>query len=81
VENCVHPAFEANAATLTADKLVAYGLIPIYLDHSEILVDVVRSAIGICACVRMYRDNFSAGAAFEAVVNSGGLKAEFFGGP
>jgi hypothetical protein len=75
------PVFQANLATLTADKQVAYGLIPKHLDHSQVLVDLVRHAIGICASVRMYRDNFSAGAAFQAVVNSGGLRAEFFGGP
>jgi len=75
------PVFQANSATLTADKQVAHGLIPKYLDHSQILVDTVRHAISMCACVRMYQDNFSAGAAFEAVVNSGGLRAEFFGGP
>ena len=75
------PVFQANLASLTADNQVAYGLIRKHLDHSQILVDLVRHAIGICASVRMYRDNFSAGAAFEAVVNSGGLRAEFFGGP
>jgi len=75
------PVFQANLASLTAAKQVAYGLIPKHLDHSEVLVDTVRRAIGICATVRMYRDNFSPGAAFQAVVNSGGLSAEFFGGP
>jgi len=75
------PVFRANLASLTADNQVAYGLIPKFLDHSEVLVDTVRRAIGICASVRMYRDNFSPGAAFQAVVNSGGLRAEFFGGP
>jgi len=75
------PVFQANLASLTADNQVAYGLIPKHLDHSQVLVDCVRRAIGICATVRMYRDNFSPGAAFEAVVNSGGLRAEFFGEP
>jgi len=75
------PIFQANLASLTAENQVAYGLIPKHLDHSQVLVDTVRRAIGICATVRMYRDNFSPGAAFEAVVNSGGLRAEFFGEP
>jgi hypothetical protein len=73
--------FQANLATLTAERQAAYGLVPEHLAHSQMLVDAVRQAIGICACVRMYRDGCSAGAAFQAVVNSGGLRAEFFGQP
>jgi len=75
-----HPTFQANSATLTAERQVEYGLIPKHLSHSVELVKSVRDAISICASMRVFRDNVTPGAAFAAVVNSGGLRAEFFGG-
>ena len=66
-------------ATLTGDWQVRHGMLPARLRSNEELTRSVRTVLAVSASVRVYRDDLSVHDAFAAVVDSGGLRAVFFG--
>jgi len=69
-------AFQAlQAEVFTGERLVEYGMIPLRLLHSSVLLHWLGMGLGICAAMRMFRDGLLVHDAFDAVVNSNGLSA------
>jgi len=73
-------AFQAAQATgFTGPKLVEYEMIPPRLENTNDLLDFLGIGLVMCAGMRIYRDGLTMDDAFAAVVNSNGLKLEYFG--
>mmetsp|Transcript_88141 Transcript_88141/g.128850 ORF Transcript_88141/g.128850 Transcript_88141/m.128850 type:complete len:122 (-) Transcript_88141:2066-2431(-) len=67
--------------TLTDTNLAEYGMIPARLRTDFELVKWVSYGIALCVSIRVYRDGLSPVDALAAVINSGGLRAEYCGVP